>query len=224
MFGPLGTDKYHEYCRDIRESGQYLLDVISDILDMSKIEAGRIRLDLESLELESILTDAMRVVTPRAEAKRLTLHAEVAPNVQLKVDRRAFKQIMLNLLSNAVKFTPEGGRINVRGRLVGRSVTIAIEDTGIGIPPDALKNLGRPFEQVESQFTKSHQGSGLGLAIAKSLAELHGGAMRMRSAVGVGTVVLVRLPRDGQRTLIPEFGDTAIDERDDKAVLEVNAA
>jgi two-component system, cell cycle sensor histidine kinase PleC len=202
MFGPLGTEKYQEYCRDIRESGQYLLDVINDILDMSKIEAGRIRLDLEDLELDRILPDAMRMVTTRADAKRLAMEAEIAPGVRLKVDRRAFKQIMLNLLSNAVKFTPEGGRVHVRGRLAGEAVTIAIEDTGIGIPADALKNLGRPFEQVQSQFTKNHQGSGLGLAIAKSLVELHGGGMRMRSAVGRGTVVLVRLPRDGQRTLL----------------------
>jgi two-component system cell cycle sensor histidine kinase PleC len=224
MFGPLGAEKYHEYCRDIRESGQYLLDVINDILDMSKIEAGRIRLDLENLELERILTDAMRVVTPRAEAKKLTLKAEIAPAVNLKVDRRAFKQIMLNLLSNAVKFTPEGGRISVRGRLIGQAVTIAIEDTGIGIPPEALKKLGRPFEQVESQFTKSHQGSGLGLAIAKSLVELHGGAMRMRSALGLGTAVLVRLPRDGQRTLAETIYETLDEVDDGKPGVRVSAA
>ena len=224
MFGPLGTEKYQEYCQDIRESGRYLLDVINDILDMSKIEAGRIRLDLENLKLDNILTDAMRVVTPRAEAKSLALKAEIAPDVELKVDRRAFKQIMLNLLSNAVKFTPEGGRINVRGRLIRQSITITIEDSGIGIPADALKNLGRPFEQVESQFTKSHQGSGLGLAIAKSLVELHGGAMRMRSTLGVGTVVQVRLPRDGQRTLIPEFCEAVDDSGDEKPAPQVNAA
>src|SRR5437764_6466711 len=106
------------------------------------------------------------------------------------------KQIMINLVSNAVKFTPEGRRITVRARMVNAHVNIAIEDTGIGIPKEALKNLGRPFEQVESQLTKSHGGSGLGLAIAKSLAELHGGAMRIRSSLGVGTIVMVRLPVD----------------------------
>ena len=103
---------------------------------------------------------------------------------------------MLNLLSNAVKFTPDGGGITVRARSVNGFVSIAIEDTGIGIPKAALKKLGRPFEQVESQLTKTHHGSGLGLAIAKSLAELHGGAMRIRSTLGVGTIVLVRLPVD----------------------------
>jgi two-component system cell cycle sensor histidine kinase PleC len=198
MFGPLGAEKYHEYCRDIRESGNYLLDVINDILDMSKIEAGRTRLDLELVELEHILTDAMRVLAGRAEEKRLVLKLEIPGPIPLKADRRAVKQIVLNLLSNAVKFTPDGGRVTVRGRMAGDAVMIAIEDTGIGIPKDALANLGKPFEQVESQLTKSHQGSGLGLAIAKSLVELHGGSMRIRSTPGVGTVVLLRLPIDGK--------------------------
>jgi two-component system cell cycle sensor histidine kinase PleC len=195
MFGALGADKYHEYCRDIRHSGQFLLEVINDILDMSKIEAGRMKLDLEDIELDRILTEAMRVVSSRAEDKRVELSAEIAPSLFFKADRRALKQIALNLLSNAVKFTPEGGRVTVGGRLTGGAITVAIQDTGIGIEKEALKKLGRPFEQVESQLTKSHQGSGLGLAIAKSLVELHGGAMRIRSAPGKGTLVVVRLPR-----------------------------
>ena len=153
-------------------------------------------LDLEELDLEWILADAMRVVSGRAQDKGLTLRAEIAPDIRFMADRRAMKQIALNLLSNAVKFTPEGGHINVRGRISGGSVMFAIEDTGIGIPKQALVKLGRPFEQVESQLTKTHRGSGLGLAIARSLAELHGGAMRIRSTLGVGTIVLVRLPVD----------------------------
>jgi two-component system, cell cycle sensor histidine kinase PleC len=200
LFGPLGAEKYSEYCADIRESGKYLLDVINDILDMSKIEAGRIRLDLEDLELERMLADAMRVVSARAQEKHLTLTSEIASNIRFKADRRAIKQIMLNLLSNAVKFTPEGGHINVSGRLSSDSVMIVIQDTGIGIPKDALAKLGRPFEQVESQLTKRHQGSGLGLAIAKSLTELHGGNIRISSTANVGTIVTVRLPRDGRMT------------------------
>jgi two-component system cell cycle sensor histidine kinase PleC len=195
MFGALGADKYHEYCRDIRHSGQFLLEVINDILDMSKIEAGRMKLDFEDIELDRILAEAMRVVSSRADDKGIELSADIAPSLIFKADRRALKQIALNLLSNAVKFTPEGGRIAVRGRLCGGAITIAIQDTGIGIEREALKKLGRPFEQVESQLTKSHQGSGLGLAIAKSLVELHGGTMRIRSAPGKGTMVVVRLPR-----------------------------
>ena len=198
MFGPLGAEKYHEYCRDIRESGNYLLEVINDILDMSKIEAGRARLDLEEVDLEAILAETIRVVSTRAEAKRLALNVEVSAAVRLRADRRALKQIVLNLLANAVKFTPEGGCVTVRGRASAGTATIAIEDNGIGIPKEALNNLGRPFEQVESQLTKRHKGSGLGLAIAKSLVELHGGAIRIRSTQGVGTIVLVRLPIAGR--------------------------
>jgi two-component system cell cycle sensor histidine kinase PleC len=181
MFGPLGSDKYGEYCRDIHQSGQYLLEVINDILDMSKIEAGRIRLDAEQIALEPFLNDAMRVVSGRANDKRLKLTARLGRGIRLTADHRLLKQIVLNLLSNAVKFTPEGGRVTIRARATSGWVSISIADTGIGIPEEALARLGRPFEQVESQLTKSHQGSGLGLAIAKSLTELHHGAMRIRS-------------------------------------------
>jgi two-component system, cell cycle sensor histidine kinase PleC len=194
MFGPLGAEKYREYSRDIRESGQYLLDVINDILDMSKIEAGGIRLAPEDVELDPVLADCLRVVLGRANEKRLSLKSQIAPAIHLKADRRALKQIALNLLSNAVKFTPEGGAVTVEGRARGGRVTIAIKDSGIGIPREALRKLGRPFEQVESQLTKCHQGSGLGLAIAKSLIEMHGGRMRIVSTLGKGTMVVVRLP------------------------------
>jgi len=194
MFGPLGAEKYTEYCRDIRESGEYLLDVINDILDMSKIEAGGIRLAPETVELYPLLADCIRVVSTRAGEKNVSLSADVDPAIHLNADRRAIKQIALNLLSNAVKFTPDGGAVTVRGRSRPGGSVIAIEDNGIGIPREALRKLGRPFEQVESQLTKRHQGSGLGLAIAKSLVELHGGAMRIRSRLGQGTMVVVRLP------------------------------
>jgi two-component system cell cycle sensor histidine kinase PleC len=194
MFGPLGAEKYNEYCSDIRSSGEYLLDVINDILDMAKIEAGRIRLDFEELDLDALLAEAIRVVSARAQDKQLELVAKISPELALRADRRALKQIMLNLLSNAVKFTPAGGRITVRGRRADGCIILTIADTGIGIAKDALAQLGRPFEQVESQLTKSHHGSGLGLAIAKSLAELHGGRMRIRSTLGKGTLVVVRMP------------------------------
>jgi two-component system cell cycle sensor histidine kinase PleC len=204
MFGPLGAEKYHEYCSDIRGSGQYLLEVINDILDMSKIEAGRIRLDFEDLNIDTLLNEAMRVVAARAQDKQLQLSAGISPELRLRADRRALKQIALNLLSNAVKFTPVGGRVTVRGRATDHCITLAIADTGIGIAKDALTRLGRPFEQVESQLTKSHQGSGLGLAISKSLVELHGGRMRIRSTLGKGTLVVVRLPLEPQCPLPKE--------------------
>ena len=204
MFGPLGADKYQEYCGDIHGSGQYLLDVINDILDMSKIEAGRIRLEFEDLTLDPLLGEAMRVVAARAQDKELQLTSKISPELQLRADRRAVKQIALNLLSNAVKFTPAGGRVTVRGRATDHCIVLGIADTGIGIAKDALARLGRPFEQVESQLTKSHQGSGLGRAIAKSLVELHGGRMRIRSTLGKGTMVVVRLPLEPQCPLPKE--------------------
>ena len=209
MFGPLGAEKYIEYSRDIRESGQYLLDVINDVLDMSKIEAGGIRLSPETVELDSLLADCIRVVSTRAREKRLAIEAEVEPGIRLNADRRALKQITLNLLSNAVKFTPDGGAVAVQGRLRGKAVIIGIKDNGIGIPRQALQKLGRPFEQVESQLTKRHQGSGLGLAIAKSLVELHGGAMRIRSRLGRGTLVIVRLPADAAAATLLERVEAA---------------
>ena len=194
MFGPLGADKYMEYCRDIHHSGQFLLDVINDVLDMSKIEAGRIKLNPEDIGLDQLLAEALRVVSSRAAEKNLTTVSHIDDNLHFSADRRAVKQIALNLLSNAVKFTPTGGALTVLGRQRGDSVIFAIADTGIGIARDALRKLGRPFEQVESQHTKTHQGSGLGLAIAKSLVELHGGTMRIRSRLGAGTMVVVRFP------------------------------
>jgi two-component system cell cycle sensor histidine kinase PleC len=204
MFGPLGAKKYLEYCSDIHGSGQYLLEVINDILDMAKIEAGRIRLDFEDVDLDTMLNEAMRVVSARAQDKQLLLKARIAPDLHLRADRRAIMQIALNLLSNAVKFTPAGGHVTVRARASADCVVLAIADTGIGIAQDALARLGRPFEQVESQLTKSHQGSGLGLAISKSLVELHGGRMSIRSSLGRGTLVVVRLPLQPQCALPKE--------------------
>ncbi len=197
MFGPLGSEKYAEYCGDIKGSGTYLLDVINDILDMSKIEAGRMQLELEDVRLDEIVTDALRVMALKGQEKQISVTAEAGEGLAVRADKRALKQILLNLLSNAVKFTPEGGRIAIKARVNGGAAVIAIEDSGIGIAKHALAKLGRPFEQVESQFTKTHKGSGLGLAIAKSLTELHGGAMRIRSQEGVGTTVIIRLPLDG---------------------------
>ena len=198
MFGALGSEKYQEYCHDILTSGYYLLDVINDILDMSKIEAGRMKLDPERLDLAQTLAESLRVVSGRADDKNLTLRADIQGNIPITADRRAIKQILVNLLSNAVKFTPDGGQVIVRSRKVGDRVLLMIADTGIGIAPQSLVKLGKPFEQVESQLTKTYHGSGLGLAIAKSLTRLHGGNMRLRSTLGIGTVVCVALPSDCQ--------------------------
>jgi two-component system cell cycle sensor histidine kinase PleC len=196
MFGTLGSDKYQEYCHDILTSGKYLLEVINDILDMSKIEAGRMKLDMEPLDLSKILAESLRVVSGRAEDKHLTLDADIESIISVVADRRAVKQIIVNLLSNAVKFTPDDGKVIVRSQMLSDSIVLSIADTGIGISPDSLRRLGKPFEQVESQLTKTYQGSGLGLAIARSLTNLHGGTMQLRSKLGTGTVVRITLPRD----------------------------
>ncbi|MBR0714002.1 PAS domain-containing sensor histidine kinase [Bradyrhizobium liaoningense] len=201
MFGELGSEKYQEYCQDILTSGHYLLEVINDILDMSKIEAGRMKLDMETLDLSRTLAESLRVVSGRAEDKNLTLDAKIDNTISVVADRRATKQIIVNLLSNAVKFTPDGGRVVVRSRQLEDRIVLMIADTGIGIAPHSLARLGRPFEQVESQLSKTYHGSGLGLAIARSLAQLHGGSMRLRSKIDVGTVVRVTLPRDAKKAM-----------------------
>jgi two-component system, cell cycle sensor histidine kinase PleC len=193
FFGPLGTPKYIDYAADIHRSGQYLLDVISDILDMSKIEAGRMQLELQTCRLAAIIDDAQRIVAARAEQGGVAIETEVASDLELTVDRRALKQVLINLLANAVKFTPEGGRVNVVARCDEGRATIVIADTGIGIPPADLGKLGRAFEQVENQFTKTKSGSGLGLAISKSLVEMHGGTLEIASEVDKGTTVTISL-------------------------------
>ncbi|MBY5998721.1 ATP-binding protein [Nitratireductor aquimarinus] len=194
MFGPLGSERYAEYVQDICSSGSYLLGVINDILDMSKIEAGQFSVDCEEIDLCPLIRETVRVVDLQAAEKSIDMKMDIPETMQVFADRRAIKQIVINLLSNAVKFTGEGGHISLRARKVGQAVTLTIEDSGCGIPRDALKKLGRPFEQVQNQFSKSHTGSGLGLAISRSLAELHGGVLKIRSTEGVGTIVSVRLP------------------------------
>ncbi|MEM0907033.1 MAG: ATP-binding protein [Pseudomonadota bacterium] len=195
MFGSLGAPKYEEYCNDIHHSGTYLLGVINDILDMSRIEAGQVDLSVETVDLSELFTEATRIMTPTSAEKNITLASAISEGMRIEADRRAMKQILLNLMSNAVKFTPNDGCVTTRARLEREWVVIAVEDNGIGIPKRELDRLGQPFVQVENQFTKTHQGSGLGLAIARSLTELHRGKMDIQSEVGEGTTVTVRLPR-----------------------------
>jgi two-component system cell cycle sensor histidine kinase PleC len=194
MFGPLGSAKYEEYARDIYESGSYLLGMINDVLDMSKIEAGRLELDYECFNLNEMIEETMRIVSHQSQERNLQIEDSVSSKIMLEADRRAIKQILINLLSNAVKFSNDGGRIQIRARKRENCVTITLEDDGIGISKQDLRKLGKPFEQVQNQFTKSHKGSGLGLAISRSLTEMHGGAMKIRSEQGKGTIVSLRLP------------------------------
>ncbi|MGH6966353.1 MAG: PAS domain-containing sensor histidine kinase [Phenylobacterium sp.] len=198
MYGPLGDARYRSYAQDILNSGQHLLALISDILDMSKIEAGKMSLRFEPMSLEEVAEDALRLVRNRAEAAGLALRLDFDDLPDVEADYRAIKQVLLNLLSNAVKFTPRGGRVTVRAELrddaVGQRVRISVQDTGIGITPDDLARLARPFEQIESQHAKTQQGTGLGLALTKALVEMHGGLLDLRSAPGQGTSATFSLP------------------------------
>ncbi len=194
MFGPLGSEKYDEYAEDIHDSGNFLLGVINDVLDMSKIEAGRFDLNLEQVPLHTLLDETLRIIHVQAEKAELSVSQKMPEDLTIEADRRAVKQILLNLLSNAVKFTGKGGKIEVTAKKSKQCVNIVISDNGIGISKTALERLGQPFEQVQDQFTKDHKGSGLGLAIARSLSILHGGSLDIRSEEGEGTTVAVRLP------------------------------
>ena len=196
MFGPLGSDKYLDYAQSIRTSGAHLLDLISDILDMSKIEAGKYELSLQEANIGGIVHTAMEMIQTRADDKgvELRLSEALAQDQDIIADRRACLQIVLNILSNAVKFTPEGGRVEVSCKMQGDRARIKIADNGIGIPPSKLEAITRPFEQVQSHYTRGHEGSGLGLAITKELIEMHSGTLTIHSQIDMGTDVIVTLP------------------------------
>ncbi|MFZ1961755.1 MAG: ATP-binding protein [Methylovirgula sp.] len=192
-FGALGSPRYVDYSKDIRLSGQYLLGVISDVLDMSRLEAGRVRLQRTEVAIDSVIAAAVETVAAAAREKRIVV-TQTAPRARLCADRAALERVVATLLRNAVKFTPEKGRINVRARHIRGAMNIYVEDSGIGIAPEALPRLGRPFEQWNDVLENGMKGSGLGLAISRSLVSLHGGTMRIRSKLGGGTIVLVHLP------------------------------
>ena len=198
MFGPLGDDRYKEYSRDILSSGQHLLALINDILDMSKIEAGKMNLKLEPLHLDEVVEDTVRLMRNRAETAGLRLIVDLPPLPLIEADYRALKQVLLNLLSNALKFTPRGGRVTISASTEpaasGEQMRISVADTGIGIAKEDLKRLAKPFEQIENQHAKTQQGTGLGLALTKSLVEMHDGRLTLESEPGVGTTVSVILP------------------------------
>lgn len=201
LLGPIQNKKYAEYATGIRESGEHLLDLISDILDMSKIEAGKYALDLSTVKMGEIVKAAIKMVKGRAEEGRINLEIpeNIAQDITLVADARAVKQIILNLLANAVKFTKEGGSVWMECIPREEHFAIKIGDTGIGIPANKLASVLRPFEQVSSHYTKDYEGTGLGLSITKELVELHGGSIHIDSTVGIGTTVTVRLPYDANK-------------------------
>jgi PAS domain S-box-containing protein len=195
-FGPLGSDKYEDYATLIYDSGQLLLDLISDMLDMAKIEAGKLELNLETVDFNGTIEDSVRLLRDRAEENGLELSVSL-PKEPLFVtaDKRAIKQIMLNLMTNAIKFTPAGGSVGVNLFVDSGYAAITVCDTGIGIPADDLERLGRPFEQVNGDpMIADKSGSGLGLALVQALTEKHGGRLSITSEEGSGTEVRVAFP------------------------------
>jgi two-component system, cell cycle sensor histidine kinase PleC len=202
LYGPLGNERYGDYSRNIGESGRYLLGVISDILDMSSLEAGRVKLDRNTISLADVIDATAVELTEATANKNVAMSIEKSGPLHAIGDDKAYRQIIRNLLGNAVKFTAENGRVAVRAKRIGEAVHIFIEDNGSGIAADAIEKVGRPFEQSGSVIENGFKGSGLGLSIARSLAELHGGSLRIRSKVGVGTIVMVRLPVNGAQSFI----------------------
>jgi len=208
LYGPVGHEKYQEYVNDILGSGQHLLALIDDILDLSKVEAGKMELKLNQFGLEKILEESARVIETQARAGDVNLHVAIDNVPTAFGDQRAVKQVLLNLLSNAVKFTPAGGRITMTAVADLESVTILVADTGQGLPEEDLKRLGRPFVTLGSAQKTDKRGTGLGLALSKSLLEAQDGILCMASEVGRGTVAAVTLPRRrGVTVALPELLD-----------------
>ena len=202
LLGPIGTEKYLDYITGIRESGEHLLDLISDILDMSKMEAGKYTLDLEMLNVSKIIRLAVHMMEGRAVESGIRLVIDIADeDMQISADRRALMQILLNVLSNAVKFTEDSGSVTVCASLGKEYLTIKVSDTGVGIPANKLSCIVRPFEQVSGHYSRDHQGSGLGLSITKELVELHKGTLGIESEIGKGTIVSIRLPLKSQHQI-----------------------
>ncbi len=195
LLGPIGNDRYLDYIKGINESGEHLLDLITDILDMSKIEAGKYELDLETINVAKVIRLAVHMIEARAAEQGIKILVKIPDEtIQITADRRAVMQIMLNLLSNAVKFSHPKSTIDVECVAISDHISLRVKDHGIGIPANKLKTITNPFEQAANQYTRSHEGSGLGLSITKELAELHGGSIHIDSVVDVGTTVTIRLP------------------------------
>ena len=194
MFGEV-NEKQLDYLQDIHSSGKHLLSLINDILDLSKIEAGRMELDVAEFDLRSALENAMTLIKERAQRHGIALELDAAAALgAFRADERKFKQIMLNLLSNAVKFTPEGGKVSVRAIPKDRAIEVAVTDTGVGIAPQDQQIVFEEFKQVGTDYTRKAEGTGLGLALTKRFIELHGGTIRLQSEPGTGSTFTFTIP------------------------------
>jgi cell cycle sensor histidine kinase DivJ len=193
LFGSL-PPKYAEYAELIHESGRHLLDLINDVLDMSKIEADRFQLQIEPIDAREPVSSALRLMRVQADDAGVALRADLPPGpLAVEADARALKQIVLNLLSNALKFTPRGGGVDLTLSAWGGFLELVVADSGVGIAPEDLKRLGQPFQQAGDAVQRA-KGAGLGLSLVRAFAELHGGEMIIESVLGEGTSVTVRIP------------------------------
>jgi len=192
-FGPVGHANYKGYVGDILQSGRFLLSMINEILDLVKLESGRMELFKEPLDLADTVRGCQRLVAEQARRKSIEIRVDIPPGLRVLADPKRLRQLLLNVLSNAVKFTPDGGRVEI-GAEAGAMVAIHCRDNGIGIPADKLDLVFEPFRQVDSSLARKHEGTGLGLPIARSIAEKHGGSLTLVSEPGAGTTVTARLP------------------------------
>ncbi len=220
IFGPLGDPRQREYVELINESGKHLLQVVNDILDMSKIEAGSFDVVTEPFDPAALIESIRSLMVLQAEERGLAFRLDLPPRLpELVADRRACKQILINLVSNAVKFTDRFGTVTLGARVEGGDIAIFVRDTGIGIAEKDIDRLGTPFVQADCGYDRRHEGTGLGLSVVKGLTRLHGGTMKIESRLGEGTCVTVRLPLDPEapRAARPET-------RADTRVVELAAA
>ena len=201
LSGPVNNPYYKEYVRDIYVSANHLLEVINDILDVSKVEAGKIELQETVVDLDNAIQSAMRLVIERAGEADVKIEFSPPPDLpRLYADARRVKQMLLNLLSNAVKFTPAGGRVTIETKTASDGITISVADTGIGIAEDKIAMVFTPFAQVDGSLKRKYEGTGLGLSLTKGLIEIHGGSIALESAPGQGTTVSLWFPR--QRIIV----------------------
>jgi signal transduction histidine kinase len=202
IMGPLGSARYTSYARDIASSGQHLLRIISDILDVSKLEAGKIEIEEEEIEIQQIVRDLLHLVVERARALNVGIDLELPADLpRVRGDALKLKQVLLNLITNAIKFSHPGGRILVRAATDPDGLVMTVIDHGIGMSDEEIKTAITRFGQVASAWSRKHHGTGLGLPLAIGLVELHGGHLSIESSKGVGTTVTVHLPLE--RVVMP---------------------
>lgn len=198
-------DRYPQYAEYIHDAGILLLNIINGLLDLARIQAGKVDLEEQIVAVGELVQSAVRTLAPIAQKKSIELSCELAQSATLVcVDQTKFRQIMINLLSNGIKFTEPPGSILIESSVNGRGdLVISIKDTGIGIPPEHLERVLNPFEQVADHLTKENEGTGLGLPIARALIELHGGDLALSSELGIGTTVALRLPHERVHHVAP---------------------